>query len=233
MNVSHAWLRALAPSIEGSAQEIADRLAMLGAPVDDVVPLGRGLDAIVSARVVSARPHPNADRLTLCEVDAGGERLQVVCGAPNVEAGRSYAFAPVGAALPGGMVIRKAKIRGETSEGMLCSERELGLGREHGGIMRLDGDPEPGLAFVDVAGLDDTRLELVEARTIAGGSGAGPSFDGTAAVQTHMTNTRITDVEVLEAFVFLLGVEADLVLRCVQGDFILVAGDGSAAVEQK
>jgi phenylalanyl-tRNA synthetase beta chain len=132
MNVSYQWLRVLAPSIEGTPQEIADRLAALGAPADAVVPLGAGLEQIISARVVSARKHPNADKLTLTEVDAGtGTLLQVVCGAPNVEAGKVYAFAPVGAVLPGGMEIRRAKIRGETSEGMLCSERELGLGRDH------------------------------------------------------------------------------------------------------
>src|SRR5688500_13622033 len=159
MNVSHEWLRALAPGLEGSAQELADRLAMLGATVDEVVPLGAGLEQIITARVVSARKHPNADKLSLCEVDAGGgAMLQVVCGAPNVEAGRTYAFAPVGAELPGGLVIRKAKIRGETSEGMLCSERELGLGRDHGGIWALPGNPEPGLPLIDAAGLGDTRL---------------------------------------------------------------------------
>ncbi|HUF12125.1 MAG TPA: phenylalanine--tRNA ligase subunit beta [Longimicrobiales bacterium] len=158
MNVSHAWLRALAPSLEASAPELADRLAMLGATVDEVVPLGVGLENIVSARVVSVRPHPNADRLTVCEVDAGAGTMQVVCGAPNVEAGRTYAFAPVGAVLPGGMVIREARIRGETSEGMLCSERELGLGRDQSGIMLLPGDPAPGLSLVEIAGLDDTRL---------------------------------------------------------------------------
>ena len=161
MNVSYQWLRALAPAIDGTPQQVADRLAQLGAPADAVVPLGAGLDQIISARVVSARKHPNADKLTLCEVDAGtGSMLQVVCGAPNVEAGKVYAFAPVGAELPGGLVIRKAKIRGETSEGMLCSERELGLGRDHAGIWALPGDPQPGLSLIDIAGLDDTRLEL-------------------------------------------------------------------------
>ncbi|HEX6589872.1 MAG TPA: phenylalanine--tRNA ligase subunit beta [Longimicrobiales bacterium] len=159
MNVSHEWLRALAPGLEGNAQELADRLAMLGAPVDEVVPLGAGLEQIIAARVVSARRHPNADKLTLTEVDAGtGTLLQVVCGAPNVEAGTTYAFAPVGAVLPGGMEIRKAKIRGETSEGMLCSERELGLGRDHSGIWALPGEPQPGRSLIDVAGLGDTRL---------------------------------------------------------------------------
>ena len=102
---------------------------MLGAPVDEVVDLGAGIGDVVIARVEEVRQHPNADRLRICTVNAGGDaRLQVVCGAPNVEAGGVYPFAPIGATLPGGMEIKKAKLRGEESQGMLCSARELGLG---------------------------------------------------------------------------------------------------------
>src|SRR5690606_21712125 len=107
----------------------------------------------------AVRRHPNADRLSVCEVDAGvGVRVPVECGAPNVRAGAYYPFAPVGASLPGGIRIRKAKIRGEESRGMLCSERELGLGRDHSGIMELPGEYEPGESFVAAVGLDDTRF---------------------------------------------------------------------------
>src|SRR5690606_23249716 len=88
----------------------------------------------------------------------GEERLQVVCGAPNVEAGRFYPFAPIGASLPGGISIKKAKLRGEVSEGMLCSARELGLGRDHAGLMTLSGEWAPGSRFVSELGLDDARL---------------------------------------------------------------------------
>lgn len=159
MNISYRWLQSLVPSLTEPPRSVADRLGMLGAPVDEYAELGAGLAGLVIARVDEVRPHPNADKLRLCTVDAGGgERLQVVCGAPNVEAGRYYPFAPVGASLPGGVVIRRAKLRGEPSEGMLCSARELGLGRDHSGLMTLAGEWEPGSPLVPQLGLDDVSL---------------------------------------------------------------------------
>jgi phenylalanyl-tRNA synthetase beta chain len=159
MNISYRWLQSIAPGLEGTPHELSERLAMLGAPVDEVVDLGAELGDIVIARVDEVRQHPNADRLRICTVDAGGEaRLQVVCGAPNVEAGGLYPFAPIGATLPGGMEIKKAKLRGEESQGMLCSARELGLGRDHAGLMTLNGEFTPGSSFRQTLGLDDWRL---------------------------------------------------------------------------
>jgi phenylalanyl-tRNA synthetase beta chain len=159
MNISYRWLQELVPELADPAERVASRLAMYGAPVEELVRLGEFLSEIVIARVAAVRPHPNADRLSLCTVDAGaGEPLQVVCGAPNVRAGAFYPFAPVGAMLPGDLVIRKAKIRGEESRGMLCSERELGLGRDHAGLMELHGRWHPGEPFLDALGLDDVRL---------------------------------------------------------------------------
>jgi len=159
MNISYRWLQSIAPGLQGTPHEIAERLAMLGAPVDEVVDLGAEIGDVVIARVEEVRQHPNADRLRLCTVDAGtGERVQVVCGAPNVEAGGLYPFAPVGATLPGGLEIKKAKLRGEASEGMLCSARELGLGRDHAGLMTLRGDFSPGANFRQALGLDDHLL---------------------------------------------------------------------------
>jgi phenylalanyl-tRNA synthetase beta chain len=160
MNVSYRWLCELVPGLKAPPQEIADQLAMLGAPVDEVVDVGTPLRDVVIARVEEAGQHPNADRLRLCAVDAGGEVVQVVCGATNVQAGRYYPFAPVGATLPGGVTIRKARIRGAESQGMLCSARELGLGRDHEGILELHGAFEPGAPFVDAVGLDDFRLAV-------------------------------------------------------------------------
>ncbi|MBV9111096.1 MAG: phenylalanine--tRNA ligase subunit beta, partial [Gemmatimonadetes bacterium] len=135
-----------------------DRLAMLGAPVDEIVDLGAEIGDVVVARVSEVRQHPNADRLRVCTVDAGGEAVQVVCGAPNVEAGGLYPFAPIGARLPGGVEIKKAKLRGEESQGMLCSARELGLGRDHSGLMALAPNHRPGERFREALGLDDARL---------------------------------------------------------------------------
>src|SRR5687767_6796222 len=129
MNVSYRWLQDLIPGLKLTPSEVADVLAAQGAPVDEIVDVGAPLREVVIARVAEARQHPNADRLSLCTVDAGtGAQLQVVCGAPNVRADRYYPFAPVGASLPGGIIIKKAKIRGSESQGMLCSARELGLG---------------------------------------------------------------------------------------------------------
>lgn len=158
MNVSYRWLKELAPSIDATPEQIAERLANLGAPVDEIIAVGAQLRDVVIARTRAVQRHPNADRLSLCEVDAGGEILQVVCGAPNVQADRFYPFAPVGSTLPGGMVIKKAKIRGTESQGMLCSARELGLGRDHEGILELRGDFTPGASFIEAVGLDDARI---------------------------------------------------------------------------
>jgi len=160
MKVSARWIRDLVPGLKASAKEMADRLALRGAPVEEITSPGEGLADIVIGKVVTAQPHPNADRLTLCTVDGGEGIVQVVCGAPNVRTGGVYPFAPVGAVLPGDFAIKKAKIRGETSEGMLCSAKELGLGGDHSGILELDGDLAPGRSFVEALGLDDATLDV-------------------------------------------------------------------------
>lgn len=160
MNVSRRWLEELLRR-PLELPELMERLAMLGAPVEAVEALHAGLCDIVVAEVEEVRPHPNADRLRVCTVNAGGsERRNVVCGAPNVAAGQKYPFAPLGATLPGGLKIEKRKIRGETSEGMLCSARELGLGQDHDGIMQLDTAAAPGTPFLQVLPVDDDRLVI-------------------------------------------------------------------------
>ncbi|HEX7024512.1 MAG TPA: hypothetical protein VF187_06820, partial [Gemmatimonadales bacterium] len=160
MKASRRWLEAFLRR-ELDPKDLAEKLALLGAPADAVTPLHAGLADIVVAQVEMVRPHPNADRLRVCTVNDGTpERRNVVCGAPNVTAGEKYPFAPVGSSLPGGVVIEKRKIRGEPSEGMLCSSRELGLGTEHDGIMTLDTTAAPGTSFLAVMGLDDHQLEL-------------------------------------------------------------------------
>jgi phenylalanyl-tRNA synthetase beta chain len=160
VNVSRRWLEGFLRR-ELEVQDLARRLAQLGAPADAIEPLHADLRDIVIAAVEEVRPHPNADRLRLCTVnDGSAERREVVCGAPNVVAGAKYPFAPVGSTLPGGLVIEKRKIRGERSEGMLCSARELGLGEDHDGIMTLDTEAAPGTRFLDTMGLRDERLVL-------------------------------------------------------------------------
>ncbi|HEY7029156.1 MAG TPA: phenylalanine--tRNA ligase subunit beta [Gemmatimonadales bacterium] len=160
MNVSRRWLEEfLRRPLE--ANDLARRLTMLGAAVDAIEPLHPGLEQVVIGLVESVRQHPNADRLSLCVVNAGsGQTANVVCGAPNVTAGKKYPFARVGTTLPGGLKLEKRKIRGETSEGMLCSAKELGLGTDHEGILELDTDAAPGTPLLEAIPLADDRLVL-------------------------------------------------------------------------
>ena len=160
MKVSYRWLRDVAPGIGLTADEAMARLALRGAPVEEVEDLSEGLRDIVIGQVLEARPHPNADRLTLCRVLGPDGEVPVVCGAPDVRSGSYYPFAPVGAVLPDGFRIGKRKIRGEFSQGMLCSERELELGEDHAGIMLLEGEFDPGAPFAQAAGLDDFRFDV-------------------------------------------------------------------------
>src|SRR5437016_6496933 len=160
MIVSRRWLEALlGKSLKG--QDVADRLARQVAPVDGVVPIHQDLRDVLIARVLEVRQHPNADRLSLCQVDAGGgQPLEVVCGAPNVEAGKTYPFAPVGATLPGGLKLERRKIRGVESNGMLCSAKELGLGADHAGILELQTDAPPGTPFLEAVPLADEQIVI-------------------------------------------------------------------------
>lgn len=157
MIVSRRWLEALlGRPLEG--QDVADRLARQVAPVDGVVPIHQDLRDVLIARVLEVRQHPNADRLSLCVVDAGSAPVDVVCGAPNVQAGKTYPFAPVGASLPGGLKLERRKIRGVESNGMLCSAKELGLGADHAGILELQTDAPPGTPFLDAIPVGDEQV---------------------------------------------------------------------------
>jgi len=127
MNASYEWLRAFVP-FKLTPVELRDLLTSRCATVDDLVALRQDLGDVVVGRVVEVARHPNSDHLWVTKVDAGtGTLLDVVCGAANVAVNTLYPFAPVGATLPGGVKIEKRKIRGENSEGMLCSAKELGL----------------------------------------------------------------------------------------------------------
>ena len=158
MNVSRRWLEDfLRRPLE--VRDLTERLTMLGAPVDTVEPLHADLGDVLVALVEEVRPHPNADRLRVCVVNGGTEeRRNVVCGAANVTAGRKYPFAPVGATLPGGLRIEERKLRGETSQGMLCSARELGLGQDGEGIWELETDAPPGTRLLEALPIADHRL---------------------------------------------------------------------------
>lgn len=158
MQIPESWLRTLVnPPLSGEA--LAELLTMSGLEVEERRSLGN-FTGIVVAEVLATEKHPNADKLTVCRVDAGGEVLQIVCGAPNVRAGIKVPLATIGAKLPDGMEIRKAKMRGVESFGMLCSARELGLAQDHSGLMELDADAAKGTDLRALLGLDESVLTL-------------------------------------------------------------------------
>ncbi len=161
MILSRRWLEALLGRALDPG-ELERRLSRLGAPVEAIVPLHQDLGDILVAQVLEVRRHPNADRLTLCSVDAGGSGgpVEVVCGAPNVRAGAKYPYAPVGAMLPGGVKLERKKIRGVESAGMLCSAKELGLGQDHTGILELDTPAAPGTRFLDAVPVADHQIVI-------------------------------------------------------------------------
>src|SRR6187397_2330667 len=143
MKVLLSWLRDFAP-IEGDPVAIGEQLSDLGTPVEALDRIGEGLGGIVVARVLGTRPHPKADRIQLVDVDRGdGEALQIACGAFNMAAGDLVPLATLGTTMPGGMEIGRRKMRGEWSNGMLCSSTELGLGSDHSGIRVLPSDLVP------------------------------------------------------------------------------------------
>jgi len=144
MRVPLEWLSEF---VEGLPEidELCEGLTLAGLEVEDVVhPDRRLVENLVFARLLAVEPHPNADRLSLCTVDSGGEEQRIVCGATNMAAGDSVVLARPGAVLPGGVKIKKAKIRGVESCGMLCSASELELYDDHAGILIVHEAPSPG-----------------------------------------------------------------------------------------
>ena len=160
MKFTLSWLSTFVSVDNITPEQLADKLTMLGLEVEAVTPLYQGLDQIITAKVLSVAKHPNADRLTLCQVDTGEETVQIVCGAPNVREGLTTALARPGTRLPDGMKIKKAKVRGEQSLGMLCSARELGLSEDHSGIMELDESLSAGIPLTRALELEDTMIEV-------------------------------------------------------------------------
>src|SRR5437763_2415635 len=165
MRVPVSWLREHVP-LEMPLGELAERLSIASAEVEAIERRGvpdvdGNLDHFRIGRVLEAGKHPNADRLQLCQVDVGeGEPRQIVCGAWNFGSGATVAVALPGAVLPDGQKLERAKLRGELSNGMILSERELELGQDNSGILVLDEGPEPGTPLGDVLPLSDDVLEL-------------------------------------------------------------------------
>jgi phenylalanyl-tRNA synthetase beta chain len=161
MNVSYNWLKDFV-DFDLTPTALRDLITSRAATVDAVETLRDDLRQIVVARVVECARHPDSDHLSVTRVDAGtGELLDVVCGAPNVRAGKSYPFAKAGTKMPAGFTIERRKIRGAVSNGMLCSAREIGLGEEQDGILELDVDVPPGTPLLDaLPSVSDSRIVI-------------------------------------------------------------------------
>ncbi|MDF1629403.1 MAG: phenylalanine--tRNA ligase subunit beta [Alcanivoracaceae bacterium] len=159
MRFNEAWLREwVNPDI--NTEQLAHQLTMAGLEVDAVEPAAAEFSGVVIAEVMATRPHPEADKLTLCEVNAGDGVYPVVCGAPNVRAGLRVPFAKIGAQLPGDMKIKKAKLRGQESQGMLCGASELGMEDVIDGLLELPADAPVGEDFRRWLQLDDQCIEI-------------------------------------------------------------------------
>ncbi len=160
MKVTYRWLQEFTP-IAASPAELAAQLTMAGLEVESMTPVAPPFSGVVVGEVLESGRHPDAEKLSLCQVTTDGKnRLQIVCGAKNVRAGLKVAVAQVGAQLPNDVTIQRATLRGQESNGMLCSARELGLGEEHDGIMELAASLPLNQDLREALDLDDTVLEV-------------------------------------------------------------------------
>ena len=159
MKISEKWLREwVNPAAD--TQALADSITMAGLEVDSIEPAAAAFSGVVVARVKQVEKHPDADKLNVCQVDAGGELLQIVCGASNVREGLMVACATIGAVLPGDFKIKKSKLRGVESFGMLCSEKELGMAEQADGLLELPNDAPIGTDVREYLQLDDQVIEV-------------------------------------------------------------------------
>lgn len=159
MKFSEQWLREWVNPAIGT-QELMDQITMAGLEVDGFEPVAGQFSGVVVGEVQSVEAHPDADKLRVCQVSDGTQSVQVVCGAPNVRDGLKVPFAVVGAVLPGDFKIKKAKLRGQPSEGMLCSESELGLSDSHDGLMELPADAPVGQDVAEYLKLNDVTIDV-------------------------------------------------------------------------
>ena len=161
MKISLNWLKNYIDVSNFSPVDLKNILTNSGLEVEAIEEIGKSLDGFIVAEVISKDKHPNADKLSVCKVNDGKQVHQVICGAPNVEVGQKIVFAPVGVVIPGtGEKLKKAKIRGVESSGMICSEMELGLGEDHTGIVVLNDNAPIGMAISEFLGLNDFVFEI-------------------------------------------------------------------------
>ena len=153
MKTSIDWLSRYV-DIKWEPRELASRLTAAGLEVEGIDSMGAIPDGIVTAKILSREPHPNSDHMSICQVTAGGDSLQIVCGAPNCDAGKIVPLAQLGTVFPDGTHIKKAKLRGVESNGMLCSARELGISEDHSGLMILPDDTPLGVPLTSIVKTD-------------------------------------------------------------------------------
>ncbi|MFL6587192.1 MAG: phenylalanine--tRNA ligase subunit beta [Luteimonas sp.] len=158
MKFSENWLRQHVKT-DATRDQLAATLTAIGLEVEEITPLGEALDGVVVARIVSAEKHPEADRLQVCQVDAGGQTLQIVCGAPNARPGLVAPLALIGTTV-GTLTIKAAQLRGVDSNGMLCSAKELGIDADASGLLELPDDAPIGAPLAEYLGLPDASIEL-------------------------------------------------------------------------
>ncbi len=210
MKVSLRWLRDYV-DIDSAPEDLAHCLTMAGLEVDAVEAYTPAFTGVVTARILSMKPHPEADKLHLLEVTTGEQVLPIVCGARNMKTGDVVALATVGATIPGGYSIKSSKIRGEQSEGMLCSEEELGIGPDVSGLLILPPDTPPGRNLIDVLELRDTVLDIGitpnradclsvigVAREVAALCGRKLRYPEIRFGESSEDITRLTSVEILD-----------------------------------
>ena len=193
MKISLRWLRDYV-DVNIHVNKLVDGLINLGIEVEGVENQAEKLNKFVIGKVIDRQKHPNADKLSVCKVDVGsGELLNIVCGAPNVDSGQTVCVALVGAIVPNGeFEIKKAKIRGELSEGMICSAKELNLGDDHSGIMVLDTKLPLGAPFAEYLKQDDVIIEI----GITPNRGDLLSYLGVARETGTLSNQKIKEPEV-------------------------------------
>ena len=160
MQISEAWLREYVnPAI--TTEQLVEQLTMAGLEVDSVTPAAAAFSGVVIGEVIAMEPHPDADRLRVCQVTVGEvEPLQIVCGASNVRVGLKIPAALIGAVLPGDFKIKQSKLRGVESSGMLCSEKELGIAADANGLMELAADAPVGVDIREYLSLNDNIIEV-------------------------------------------------------------------------
>ncbi|MDH5517274.1 MAG: phenylalanine--tRNA ligase subunit beta [Gammaproteobacteria bacterium] len=159
MKFSEQWLREWAnPAI--NVNDLADQITMAGLEVDSVVPVAGEFSGVIVAEIISLEKHPDADKLNVCQVNNGTETIQIVCGAANARAGLKAPLATIGAVLPGNFNIKKSKLRGVESFGMLCAETELAMAESSDGLMELASDATVGMDIRDYLQLDDQIIEI-------------------------------------------------------------------------